>query len=249
MTEPEQFHRLELLIGAEGLARLQAAHVTVAGLGAVGSYATEALARAGVGHLRLVDFDTIHPSNLNRQLYALHSTVGLAKVDVARARVLDISPRCQVEALRAFIHAETMDELLAGPPDFVIDAIDAYAPKLELLCALTQRGLPAISSMGAALRTDPARVQVGTLSETCICPLARQLRKGLRRRGLPLVARCVYSDEPVSVTAVEEPDETEVRVVERGRRRRRLGSLPTITALFGLLAAHTALESLLQGGE
>lgn len=245
MAKP-QFQRIALLVGEEGLARLQAAHVAVIGLGAVGSYATEALARAGVGRLRLVDFDVIGESNLNRQLYALHSTIGQPKAELAKARVLDINPDCQVEALRVFVHTDTMDQVLAGPPDLVVDAIDSYNPKLELLCALTQRGIPAISSMGAALRTDPAHIKIGHIHGTSICPLARQLRKGLRQRGVTTGIPCVYSDEPVDTSCIQEPDENEERVVDRGRHRRAMGSLPTMTGIFGLMVANLALKRLLE---
>lgn len=241
----EQFQRIELLMGEEGMARLQAAQVVVVGLGAVGSYATEALARAGVGRLRLVDFDIVTESNLNRQLYALHSTIGQPKAELARARVLDINPDCQVEALRLFVHEDTMDQVLAGPPDLVIDAIDSYNPKLALLCALATRGLPAVSSMGAALRTDTRQIRIGRIADTRICPLARRLRKGLRHRGVAAEIPCVYSDEPVDSSRIEEPDETETRVVDRGRRRRAMGSLPTMTGIFGLTVANLALQRLL----
>lgn len=245
MSKP-QFARIELLVGEEGMARLQAAHVAVIGLGAVGSYATEALARAGVGHLRLVDFDVVAESNLNRQLYALHSTIGQPKAELACARVRDINPDCQVQALRVFVHADTLDGVLVPPLDLVIDAIDSYNPKLELLCALSRRAIPAVSSMGAALRTDPTHIKVGTVSTTRICPLARQLRKGLRRRGVECDLPCVYSDEPVDTTCIEEPDETEERVVDRGRHRRAMGSLPTMTGIFGLTVANLALRKLLE---
>jgi tRNA threonylcarbamoyladenosine dehydratase len=241
----DQFQRIELLIGERGLARLQAARVAVIGLGAVGSYATEALARAGIGHLRLVDFDVVAESNLNRQLYALHSTIGQPKAELARARVLDINPDCQVEALRVFVHADTMDEVLAGPPDLVVDAIDSYNPKLELLCALSARGIPAVSSMGAALRTDPTHIKLGRIADTKICPLARRLRKGLRQRDVTLDIPCVYSDELVDTSCIQEPDEDEPRVIDRGRRRRTMGSLPTMTGIFGLTIANLALKMLL----
>jgi len=241
----EQFQRIELLIGEHGLARLQAAHVAVIGLGAVGSYATEALARAGVGRLRLVDFDVVAESNINRQLYALHSTVGQPKAELARARVLDLNPDCQVEALRVFVHADTLEQVLEGPPDLVIDAIDSYNPKLELLTALSLRQIPAVSSMGAALRSDTTLIRLGRVDETRICPLARQLRKGLRQRGIASDIPCVYSEELVDTSNIQEPDEDEERVVDRGRRRRAMGSLPTMTGIFGLTVANVALKILL----
>lgn len=241
----EQFRRIEMMVGEEGLARLQEAFVCVVGLGAVGSYAVEALARAGVGRLRLVDFDVVKESNINRQLYALHSTVGRAKVEVAVERVQDINPRCEIEGLKVFVHAETMDQVLEGPPDLIIDAIDSYAPKLELLCAVCERELPVISSMGAALRTEPGLVRVATIEQTQVCPLARRLRKGLRQRGVTTEIPCVYSDETVDKARVHPPEELQEGEVERGRRRRALGSLPTMTGIFGLTVANEGLRRVL----
>jgi len=247
MTD-ERFERIERMIGEAGLQRLRESHVAVVGLGAVGSYAVEALARAGVGHLRLIDFDLIRPSNTNRQLYALASTMGREKAQVARDRVLDIQPECEVEAMRVFVHTDTMDEVLAGPPDLVIDAIDAVNPKIELLAAAVRRSIPLISSMGAALRTDPTKVRVGRLSNSVGCPLAKRVRVGLRRRGVPLEFLCVYSAEPVDPKYVGEPDHDlggDDAIAGRGRPRRVLGSLPTMTGVFGLTAANTALRLLL----
>jgi tRNA A37 threonylcarbamoyladenosine dehydratase len=236
------------MVGAEGLQRLHSAHVAVVGLGAVGSYATEALARAGVGRLRLVDFDVVHPSNINRQLYALESTLDRPKTEVAEARVRDINPACEVEALRVFVHSDTLGQVLAGPPDIVIDAIDSLGPKLELIATAITQGVPVISSMGAACRTDPTRVRTGLLTEVTMCPLARRVRKGLRRRELATDVPCVFSDEPVSPRFLAPPvadaavaDEQ----LERGRKRRVLGSLPTLTGIFGLTVANLALEILL----
>lgn len=241
----ERFLRIIQMVGEEGLQRLQQAYVVVVGLGAVGGYATEALARAGVGRLRLVDFDVIHPSNINRQLYALQSTLGRPKVEVAAERVRDINPACRIEGLREFFHVETADRILQGSPDLVIDAIDSYTPKLELICAALQRGLPLIASMGAALRTDPLAVHVGVLSEVTGCPLARRVRKGLRQRGHEPLVRCVYSEEPVCAGFVHPPEKSEGETLVRGRPRRCLGSLPTMTGIFGLTLANTALQMLL----
>ena len=247
--EDKRFSRLERLVGASGLRRLEGAHVAVVGLGAVGSYAVEGLARAGVGRLRLVDFDEVRPTNINRQLYALDSTVGLPKVEVARRRVADINPRCVVEPLRIFVHVETLDQVLEGPPDLLIDAIDALTPKVETIAAALESGVPLISCMGAAVRTEPSRIRVGSLLGSQGCPLARRIRQRLRKRGLPLDFTCVYSDEPPSEETLtggppsgESPEEDTLR---RGRKRRTLGSLPTLTGIFGLTAANEAIRMLL----
>jgi tRNA threonylcarbamoyladenosine dehydratase len=243
----EQFVRIGKLVGEEGLRRLAAARVAVVGLGAVGSYAVEALARAGVGTLRLVDHDVVHESNLNRQLVALHSTIGRSKVEVARERVLDIHPACSVEALPLFVHAETVDRVLEGPPDLLIDAIDSLGPKVDLLAAAVGRSVPLISAMGAALRTDPSCIRVGPLSGCYRCPLAAKVRRGLRKRNLPVDFPCVYSVEPVTgrlAAAVTAPDPGDPGH-PRGRQRQVLGSLPTLTGIFGLIAANAGLRILL----
>ncbi|HEX2972472.1 MAG TPA: tRNA threonylcarbamoyladenosine dehydratase [Tepidisphaeraceae bacterium] len=240
-----RFARIERMIGSAGLRRLMGAHVVVVGLGAVGSYATEGLARAGVGHLRLVDFDEIRLSNINRQLYALDSTVGRRKVEVAKERVKQINPACEVEALGCFVHAETMETVLAGRVDLIIDAIDSLSPKVELLAAVRKRQLPIVSSMGAALRTDPTSVRVGPLSEVHHCPLAAKIRKRLRKRDVPVDMTCVYSIEPVTHIPEEAIDREGLHAEEtldRGRKRRTLGSLPTLTGIFGLTAANTAIR-------
>lgn len=235
-----QFARTELLLGPEGLARLRAARVVVAGLGAVGSYAVEALTRAGVGHLRLVDFDTVQATNLNRQLLALHSTLGQPKAELAAARVRDINPDCQVEAQRVFLHGELSRQLLADRPDVLIDAIDSLGPKVHLLKAALEAGVPCIvSSMGAAMRTDYSAIRIADLATTRHCPLARQVRKRLRRLGVAGPIHCVYSTELVDNAALGEIAEPVDH--PRGRDRRPLGSLPTMTGVFGLLAAHHAL--------
>ncbi|MBU4459287.1 MAG: tRNA threonylcarbamoyladenosine dehydratase [Verrucomicrobia bacterium] len=235
-----RFARTEMLLGAEGLARLRDARVLVAGLGAVGSYAVEGLARAGIGHLRLVDFDIVQPSNINRQLFALESTLGRPKVEVAAARILDINPGCDVDARRTFIDAATAPDLLAGGVDAVIDAIDSLGPKVALLRAAHQAGVWTVSCMGAATRTDPMAVRIGDLASTERCPLARFVRKRLRRDGIVSGIRCVYSLEPPPPPAPFDADPEPVAPGlehRRGRKRRPLGSLSTLTGMFGLSAA------------
>lgn len=238
-----RFIRTEMLLGAEALARLRAARVVVVGLGAVGSYAVEALARAGVGALRLVDFDRVHLSNINRQLYALDSTIGRLKVEVAAARVHDINPECAVEALPLFVDEDSVAQVLAGAPDAVIDAIDSLSPKVTLLATAARATPFVVSSMGAATRTDPFAIRVSDISETDRCPLARLIRKRLRQRGIASGIRCVYSIEPprpAAPTSVAPPAE-EPAIVRRGRPRRALGSLSAVTGMFGLIAAQEVI--------
>ena len=240
-----RFSRVERLLGPEKFRCLQGRFVTVVGLGAVGSYAVEGLARAGVGRLRLVDFDTVNSTNINRQLFALESTMGRPKAQVGRERVLDINPDCAVEAVEAFVDAETLAQVLTPKPDLLIDAIDAIGPKLELLAGAYERGIRVLSSMGAALRTDPGQIRVADLMETRECPLARRLRKRLRGRGVGPGILCVYSTEPVDFTYRDpEPASADDPQLERGRQRRVLGSLPTVPGIFGLTLANLAIQLL-----
>lgn len=247
----DRLARIRLMLGKEGVKRLQGSFVVVAGLGAVGSYAVEGLARAGVGRLRLVDFDTVQPSNINRQLFALGSTLGMLKADVAAERVRDINPHCRIEPLKLFIGPDTLDAVLEGRPDVVVDAIDSMGPKAELIAEALKRALPLVSCMGAALRSDPSQVRVGPLKKVAGCPLAARLRKHLRHKGTPLDFTCVYStevlDEARRKAREKAPQEEDPR--GHGRARAALGSLPTVTGIFGLTAANTAIKLLTAGPE
>lgn len=243
MSATDRLTRTRMLLGNKGLSRLQNAAVMVVGLGAVGGYALEALARSGIGRLVLVDFDVFDESNINRQILALTSTVGQKKTEVARRRVLDINPDCIVETRDMFVNADTLPQLLDIPVDFVVDAIDALNPKCCLMEALYERGIPFISSMGAALKTDPSFIKCGTLSASKNCGLAKFIRKRLRKRGLEISRiNCVYSDEqvclPETALAFDGDD------ASAGRVRHTLGSLPTITAIFGLTIANYVITSL-----
>jgi len=245
----DRFIRIRRMLGEQALGRLRDSFVCVVGLGAVGSYAVEALARAGVGRLRVVDFDQVRPSHINRQLYALETTLGRKKCQLAKERILAINPRCRAEAVDVFIHRETLGEVFAEKPDLVIDAIDSFTPKATMLGYLRLGGVTVVSSMGAALRTDPSLVRTGLLQEVHHCPLAAKLRKVLRNADVPLDIPCVYSIEPVDHLPREALDtfgvETEDTLV-RGRKRRTLGSLPTLTGIFGLTAANLAIQMLIK---
>ncbi|MDR2902399.1 MAG: tRNA threonylcarbamoyladenosine dehydratase [Lactobacillales bacterium] len=233
------FARTALLLGKETLQKFKKATVMVVGCGAVGGYAVEAVARCGIGHLILVDFDTVSPSNINRQLLALHSTVGCKKVTVAANRVRDIAPKIKVTALDRIVNAQTADDILSHKVDFVIDAIDSLNPKTGLIEKLLEKGIPFISSMGAALKTDPTKIKITNLDKTVECPLAFFIRKRLRRRGLSLKFPVVYSSECVAdQSAIEMPEET---TQTSGRVRHNMGSMATVTGIFGLMCAHYAL--------
>jgi tRNA A37 threonylcarbamoyladenosine dehydratase len=193
-----------------------------------------------------VDFDEVKPSNINRQLYALDSTIGHPKVDVAAQRIADINPRCVVEKLKCFIHTETLDTVLAGQPDVIIDAIDSFSPKLELLTGIQTQGLAVISAMGAAMRSNPSMIRLGPLEEAKNCPLARQIRKKLRQRRINISFPCVYSIEPVADFEFGDDPQPDEQVLDRGRKRRVLPSLPTLTGIFGLTAANWAIQYLIK---
>jgi len=215
-------------------------------MGAVGSFAVEALARSGVGHLRLVDFDTVHASNVNRQLYALESTMERPKVEIAAQRVRDINPECDVETVEVFIRRDTAPRVIAPPVDCVIDAIDSLGPKIELLVACVNAGVPVVSAMGAARKTDPLSVRVADVFESNTCPLARFVRKRLRRRGVTGGVRCVFSVEPASEHALGEAENTveEWQSPELGQARQPLGSLVCVTGTVGLVAAREVIATL-----
>ncbi|MCX7818211.1 MAG: tRNA threonylcarbamoyladenosine dehydratase [Kiritimatiellae bacterium] len=242
MSADACFSRTLALLGPAAMERLRRATVLVAGLGAVGSYAVEALARAGIGRLRLVDFDVVQPSNLNRQLFALTSTLGRPKVEVAAERVRDIHPQCTVETSRLFIAADTVGTLFREPPDALVDAIDSLGPKVALLATAHRVGVWTVSAMGAATRTDPLAIRVADISATERCPLARWVRRRLRALGIERGIRCVYSLEPAPRRALAAADPPPPEFAfRRGRPRRALGSLPTLTGMFGLIAANEVI--------
>jgi tRNA A37 threonylcarbamoyladenosine dehydratase len=231
------FSRTVLLIGDDGLQQLTASRVLVAGVGGVGSYAVEALARAGVGQMTLVDGDTIHPSNLNRQLHALTSTVGQAKVAVMAERLRLINPGLQVTPLQELITPYNVSSLLEPSYDLVLDAIDTFSAKLALLQGCVECRIPVISSMGAAGKLDPTRIQIADIADSQGCRLARKLRKELRRSGIGSGVTVVYSDEPCSFECLGEP--------EAAGDRRPLGSISYLPATFGLFMAAETVRLLL----
>lgn len=179
-----QFDRSKMLLGGEAIDTLAQKHVAVFGVGGVGSFTAEALARAGVGALTLIDFDTVSLTNLNRQLVALHSTLGMKKTDVAAARIRDINPACRVETIPEFYEPERREEFFSRSFDFIADCIDSTASKLDLIETALTRGVPIISSMGTGNRLDPSKFVITDLSKTSGCPLARVMRRELRLRGI-----------------------------------------------------------------
>lgn len=190
----EALSRTAALLGEEAMARLRRARVAVFGVGGVGGYVCEALARSGVGHLTVVDGDTVSVSNLNRQIIALHSTVGQKKVEVLRKRLLDIAPQMEVEAVDRFFTPENADSFALAAYDYVVDAVDDVKAKVELAVRCSALSVPLIAAMGAGNKLHPERFELADLFETSVCPLARVMRTELRKRGVDRL-RVVYSKE------------------------------------------------------
>lgn len=239
-----RFARTMQLIGEDGLSRLDESTVAVFGLGAVGSYVVEALARAGVGSLVLFDHDVVSLSNMNRQLLALESTIGQAKVRVARDRILDINPNCRVEARVQFVDGENVAGLLEQRFNVLVDAIDGVNSKVNLIVAARELGIPVVSSMGAAAKLDPSKIVAADISKSYMCPLAQIIRKRLRRRGVVSGVRCVFSTEPAqnkNEPVVQEAPEQGLS----GRPRAPIGSISYLTGMFGLYVASEVIRILL----
>ena len=192
---PAEHSRTTALIGTEGLSRLKAARVAVFGIGGVGGHLAEALARAGVGHIHLIDRDTVSPSNINRQAVALHSTVGRPKAEVMAERIRDINPDCRVESSVCFYLPENANEFDLSRYDFVADCVDTVAAKLELAVRCQEVGTPLISAMGAGNKLHPESFRISDISKTETDPLARVMRRELKKRGVKKLL-CVWSDEP-----------------------------------------------------
>lgn len=236
-----RFSREELLIGQEGLEKLQKARVAVFGIGGVGGHVVEALARSGVGALDLFDGDRVSLTNINRQIIALDSTVGRLKVEVAKERVLDINPDCQVEAREMFFTPENAGEVDFSQYDYVADAIDTVTSKIELIRLCREAGVPVISSMGAGNKLDPTAFRVDKIEKTSVCPLARVMRRELKKRGITGV-KAVYSTEESLIPAQAQSGD------EKGTAGRPTpGSMAFVPSVAGLILAGEIIKDLLEG--
>jgi tRNA threonylcarbamoyladenosine dehydratase len=239
VPQPPQFERTRILLDASEQARLAQAHVLVAGLGGVGSYCAEALARAGVGRLTIIDHDVVAISNINRQLPALLSTVGQSKAELMAARIRDINPACELGVIREFLVPETVADIVPADVDYVIDCIDSLNCKVALVATSFERGLRVASSMGAGNKLDPSRIRVADIAQTSMCPLASVMRKRLRKRGIPKGVLTVFSDEPGRAPLPPQP------VEGRGRARAVNGTISYMPPLFGLMLAGAVVQRLL----
>lgn len=232
----EAFLREEMLLGARAMERLRRAHVIVFGIGGVGSYAAEALARAGIGRLTLVDNDTVGTTNLNRQLCALHSTLGQYKSDVMASRVRDINPDCRVTSLPELYSEETKERFFTEAYDYIVDAIDLVSCKLSLIQTAKERGIPIISAMGTGNKLDPTRFRITDISKTSGCHLARIMRRELRSRGI-LHHTVLYSEElPMTPEGLEAPPPG---------RRSIPGSVSWVPSCAGLMLAGHVVQALI----
>lgn len=243
-ADTDRFERLRLLVGAAGMDRLQRSRVLVFGVGGVGSFAVEALARAAVGHLTLVDHDTIRPSNINRQLHALTPTVGRPKVAVMAERIQAIQPGCDLVVRQEKVLAACVGTWLEGAWDYVVDAIDDGDAKLAILAECVRRGLPVVSSMGAANKLLPSEVRTVDISRSRQCPLARRMRKHLRRMGIERGITVVYSEE-LPIRLLGAGGDFQGETPEKAGEKRPQGTVSYMPALFGLHCAGVVIRHLL----
>lgn len=234
-----QFSRTELLLGTEGVEKLKQSRVAVFGIGGVGGYVVEALARAGVGELDLIDNDTVSLSNINRQIIALHDSIGKPKTEVMKERIAQINPMAKVNTYQIFYNFETADSFDFSQYDYVVDAIDTVTGKLLIIENAQKAGVPIISSMGTGNKLDPTRFEVTDIYKTSICPLARVMRRELKARGIKKL-KVVYSkEEPVSMKISDDS------VTEKKGSRAAPGSVPFVPPVAGLIIAGEVIKDLI----
>jgi tRNA A37 threonylcarbamoyladenosine dehydratase len=240
-----QFARTQQLLGKTAMEKIRQARVAVFGLGAVGSFAAEALARTGVGNMHLIDFDRVDETNINRQIYALHSTVGREKAVLAHQRIQDINPLCKIKVDSSFVNAGSLGTLLDSETDVVVDAIDGLNSKVNLIAAAMEMQIHVVSSMGAGGRTDISMIRTGDISETCVCPLARVVRRRLHRRGIYNGITAVFSiEKPLNKTQFDPRDFSEA-MPDHGRPRPPIGTVPWVPGVFGLTLAEQTIKIIL----
>ncbi|MDD4309314.1 MAG: tRNA threonylcarbamoyladenosine dehydratase [Candidatus Cloacimonetes bacterium] len=236
------FSRTELLIGKQAMQELSNTCVAIVGLGGVGSYAAEALVRSGIGKFILIDFDTVGPSNLNRQIIATFSNIGKPKTEVMQARLLDINPQASILCHTVFLDAENREELLKEA-DYIIDAIDSLGPKIGMLEHLVLSEKKFIAVMGAGNRMDASKIHLSTIDKSFNCPLARRVRKFLGRRGIRGRFPCVYSSE-LPTKPDEDIDSPDELIINRGRQRKTIGSISYMPAIMGMMAASWVIREI-----
>jgi tRNA A37 threonylcarbamoyladenosine dehydratase len=241
------FSRTELLIGTESLKRLKRSKVAIFGVGGVGSFAAEGLARSGIENFVLVDNDDVCMTNINRQIHALRSTVGKSKVELMKARILDINPMAKVSAHKLLYTADTAKQLLSNDYDYIVDAIDMVTAKLDLIERCYQRGIKIISSMGTGNKLDPTKFEVADIYETSVCPLAKIMRKELRKRGVKQL-KVVYSkEEPLKPKELQTDCKLESFSSNRKSncKRHQPGSVSFVPSVAGLIMASVVIRDLI----
>ena len=231
--------RSELLLGTECINRLKQANVLIVGVGGVGAYAAEMLVRAGIGKMTIADSDTVSLSNINRQLIALHSTIGRVKTDVLAERLKDINPELQLTVIAEYIKDEKTDEILDSEHfDYIVDAIDTLSPKLALIKGALDRNIPIVSSMGAGAKLDPTKMEICDISKTHHCPLAHMLRKRLHKMGIRRGFKAVFSAEP--------PIEGAMILCEEQNKKSNVGTISYLPATFGIGCASVVIRDLVE---
>lgn len=237
----EQFVRTQMLLGAETMEKLQNAHIAVFGVGGVGGYVVEALARSGVGKFDLIDNDTVALSNINRQIIATHSSVGKYKVDVMKERILDINPDAEVTVHKCFFLPENSRDFEFKKYTYIVDAIDTVTAKLELIVRADEAGVPIISSMGTGNKLDPTRLEISDIYKTEVCPLARVMRTELKKRGIKKL-KVVYSKEQPIKRAKN--DKEQITSENTGRIKDVPGSVAFVPSVAGLIIAGQVIKDL-----
>lgn len=235
-----QFSRTELILGKENVNKIRQAKVAVFGLGGVGSFVVEGLTRAGVENFILVDNDTISITNLNRQLFALNSTIGENKIDVAKARILDINPNAKVEIHKEFV-IDNFDNILDKSTNYIVDAIDTISAKINLVQKAKEINVPIISSMGTGNKLDPTKLEVTDIKKTSICPVAKILRKELKNKNIDKL-KVVYSTE----TPILPNKEVQKEYIEYGENERTPGSVSFVPSVAGLIIAGEVIKDLIK---
>lgn len=242
----DQLIRTRMLFGASGMDKLRHATVAIFGVGGVGGYAAEALARSGVGSLVLIDHDTVALSNLNRQIIALHSTIGRYKTEVMAERIRDINPDIRVEERRCFYLPQTADQFDFSEYSYVVDAVDTVTAKLEIIQRAKDSNVAVISSMGAGNKTDPSRFRVDDIEKTSVCPLARVMRRECRKRGIRNLKVVYSTEDPIPVQMKEILDlNADAFAADSGRRKDTPGSTAFAPAAAGLLIASVVVRDLI----
>lgn len=244
-----QFTRTELLIGKEAVEALNNKKVVVFGVGGVGSFSVEALARAGVGNIVIVDSDTVCVTNINRQIHATHKTVNMSKVQLIRDRILSINPNCNVIVHEKFVNAENIEEIITDDVDYIIDAIDTVSSKIALAQWCYENEVSIISSMGTGNKLDPTQFKVSDIFKTKVCPLAKVMRHELKKRNVKKL-RVVYSEElpkkPVNVVNNNTPSTDDTSDITRTTKRQTPGSISFVPPVAGMILAGEAIKALIK---